>query len=358
MSLGPPRPQETRIAPSANQRRRFYLAGVDQISAGTFEVSGRFEGFIVLGGMTEAEFYESLKLYPFGRRFIGEERARLTDLLYKAYVHPLAAVHKELGSDKPFVVMPGDNRDPQGIPTYIKSRPAKYAGLAVIQRLGVGRHFKPVEKVDAADLPFKEKEDKVVWRGETTGQFRHGPGALDANSRYYIPAFNARCRDPRFDIGYSGTKQTGQHNTDLAMATIEANIKPKIPMEDQLKCRYLLALEGNDVASGLKWMLYSNSLVLMPRPNYCTWAYERFLRPFVHYVPIKPDLSDLEQVHAWCQSHEDECLKIIDNAREFMEEFRKPGREKRIMEETAQTYIDRVTFVRSVERCEIHPNLF
>jgi len=37
---------------------------------------------------------------------------------------------------------------------------------------------------------------------------------------------------------------------------------------------------GNDVASGLKWMLASNSVVFMPPPRVETWAMESLLQVF------------------------------------------------------------------------------
>ena len=55
-------------------------------------------------------------------------------------------------------------------------------------------------------------------------------------------------------------------------------LKPATYYKEQLKCRYLLAVEGNDVASGLKWMLASNSVVLMAPPRRETWLAESRLR--------------------------------------------------------------------------------
>ena len=43
-------------------------------------------------------------------------------------------------------------------------------------------------------------------------------------------------------------------------------------MEDQLKYKYILMLEGNDVATGLKWQLISNSVVFMARPTCVSFA--------------------------------------------------------------------------------------
>jgi len=41
---------------------------------------------------------------------------------------------------------------------------------------------------------------------------------------------------------------------------------------------------GNDVASGLKWMLASNSVVLMPLPRRESWAMESLLQVYVFHM--------------------------------------------------------------------------
>jgi len=46
-----------------------------------------------------------------------------------------------------------------------------------------------------------------------------------------------------------------------------------------VKYKYILSIEGNDVASGLKWQLYSNSVVFMRKPKIVSWAMEDKLIP-------------------------------------------------------------------------------
>ena len=41
-----------------------------------------------------------------------------------------------------------------------------------------------------------------------------------------------------------------------------------------LEYKAIIMLEGNDVASGLKWALLSQSLVLMPLGKHTSWAME------------------------------------------------------------------------------------
>ena len=50
--------------------------------------------------------------------------------------------------------------------------------------------------------------------------------------------------------------------------------KAKISKKELLKHKYLLSMEGNDIASGLKWMLLSNSVVFMAKPEHESWAME------------------------------------------------------------------------------------
>jgi ferritin len=45
------------------------------------------------------------------------------------------------------------------------------------------------------------------------------------------------------------------------------------------------------------------------------------LKPYVHYVPIKEDFSDLKEVMEWCLSNESKCKEIIKNANEYAKFF-------------------------------------
>ena len=58
-------------------------------------------------------------------------------------------------------------------------------------------------------------------------------------------------------------------------------------------------MEGNDVAAGLKWALYSNSVVLMEPVTVTSWAMEERLKPWVHFVPISSDGADAESQFQW-----------------------------------------------------------
>jgi hypothetical protein len=102
-------------------------------------------------------------------------------------------------------------------------------------------------------------------------------------------------------------------------------VKPGIRQRDQLKYRYLIAVEGNDFISGLAWMLFSQSVVIMPRPRVQNWLQELCLEPWVHYVPVENDWSDLEEKIMTCEADRDRCKKISRQATEVIRWHQETG---------------------------------
>jgi len=89
----------------------------------------------------------------------------------------------------------------------------------------------------------------------------------------------------------------------------------KLSLEQMLSYKALVMLEGNDVSSGLKWALFSNSVVLMPIPTFTSFAMEELLQPWFHYVPLADDLSDVEEKMQWVLDHDEEAEKIAHHGK-------------------------------------------
>lgn len=49
--------------------------------------------------------------------------------------------------------------------------------------------------------------------------------------------------------------------------------------------------------------------------------YFPLLKPYEDHVPVKEDLSDLEEKIQWCREHDDECRQIAENAKKFYEKY-------------------------------------
>ena len=102
---------------------------------------------------------------------------------------------------------------------------------------------------------------------------------------------------------------------------------PLITLYDHLVYKFIVSIEGNDVASNLKWIMSSNSVAVMPKPKYETWFMEGTLIPNYHYIEIKPDYSDLPERLQYYIDHPEEAKKIIQNAHEYVKQFQDKERE-------------------------------
>ena len=58
-----------------------------------------------------------------------------------------------------------------------------------------------------------------------------------------------------------------------------------------------------------------------PRQVADTMWYFPLLQPYVDHVPVKADLSDLEEKIRWCRQNDDKCRQIGENAKIFYEKY-------------------------------------
>ncbi len=195
----------------------------------------------------------------------------------------------------------GDIEENQETLTIVKSRPIAHTGNSVLMKLNQLRHFKYVSN----DIPFSEKKDMIAWRGMI-----HKENRRSLVAKFY--------QHPTCDIGHIDERPVGK----------AAWKKPFLPIEEQLKYKFLLSIEGNDVATNLKWIMSSNSLCFMPTPKFETWFMEGKLIPNVHYVHIKDDYSDMLEKIDYYSKHEAEALQIIRNAHAWIAQFKDEKLEK------------------------------
>lgn len=204
---------------------------------------------------------------------------------------------------------PGDITKVFDYPTVVKSRPIATDVIdncnSILLKLDKVRHFFFVND----PIPFEKKKSIVLFRGAV-----HGKPHRQRFLEMYIENSLCDLRDTAKD---SKNPQSWQQ-------------KKLMTIREHLNYRYIMALEGNDVASNLKWVMSSNSIAVMPRPKYETWFMEGTLIPNYHYIEIKPDYSDLIEKIAYYNNHLDEAKSIIKNANEYIKQFQDKKRERLI----------------------------
>lgn len=200
---------------------------------------------------------------------------------------------------------PGDVYFTPQSPTIVKSRLLTDDNSnSVILKLDKLRHFMFVND----PIPFTRKPHTLIFRGKIR------------QSRLRTAFMERFGSHPGFDCGVVGRNE----------GCPEAWMKPKKTIREHLDYKFIMAIEGNDVASNLKWVMSSNSLAVMPRPTCETWFMEGRLRGGVHYVEVRDDFSDLEEKVAYYTAHPDEAEQIIHNAHEWVAQFRNTRRERLI----------------------------
>lgn len=225
---------------------------------------------------------------------IGDDRQRYSAEFDKMFPNMLHRIR----------MVAGDNRSFVKIPSIVKSRRIGDRN-AVLMPLNKHRHWiKYIEQAKSNDIPWEKKRLDVVWRGCTTGdEYRV------CLVRRWFGTYNTT----GINVAFSKIVQGQTQLSDL--------MGDYIPVAEQLKYAFIVSVEGNDVATNLKWILASNSVPIMPNPRFETWLLESQLKPMVHYVPVKPDFSDLDTVLTWCRSNVSKCRKIAEAGKRYIAPF-------------------------------------
>ena len=196
----------------------------------------------------------------------------------------------------------GDITTVPDTPSFLKSRPIEGNNEnSILMKLNKIRHFIFIDDKRS----FEEKKDLLVWRGKCYTNYR----------QKFIQEFYNK---PFCNVGQTNSKD----NINVPWQ------KEKLSLEEQLKYKFILAIEGNDVASNLKWAMSSNSLVFMTKPKYETWFMEGTLIANYHYVLLNDDYSDLEEKVKYYAEHIRESRQIIENAHNHVEQFKNKQKEE------------------------------
>jgi len=200
-------------------------------------------------------------------------------------------------------------------PSFLKSRPVSSDNEnSVLLKLNKVRHFNFIQDSNV----YENKKDVIIWRGSSKVTHHR----FDVCEKY----FDA----PRCDIALcKPARRTGETHVSRQHMTIE----------EQLQYKFILSMEGNDVATNLKWIMSSNSLCFMRKPRYETWFMEGTLVPDFHYVLLKDDFSDLlEKVNFYIENPS-LAKEIIANANEYVQQFFDEERESLISLLVMKKYI-------------------
>ena len=175
-----------------------------------------------------------------------------------------------------------------------------------------------IEKA-SLDNPWDNKINKIFWRGVTTGDFfdytlenfeKLPRLAISILSKLYPDSIDAKFS--------SYTLQMTDKNLKKLCELLFGQTPANVSMEDHLKYKYLLSLDGN-AATGTRvpWIMLSNSVLVKQDSQKIQWFYSA-LKPYVHYVPLEHRLLDVFQQIDWMKAHDQEVKQISLNGNNFV----------------------------------------
>jgi len=198
-----------------------------------------------------------------------------------------------------------------------------------------------VELSDPSQFPLLHKDRVVLAQSHQVTT----PNALCVPDRYYfymnryneyrsihggIP-FSQKKPQIAYGSQPRGSKYNFTKRRDIAVtqreyfnsdAVPKTNIvAPKwIERSEMIKYKYLLDIDGNaSTWDATAWKLNSGSVILKTDSCWTQWFYGDF-KPWVHYVPVADDFSDIQERFQWCEAHQSECQEMIRRCRQLFQE--------------------------------------
>lgn len=167
---------------------------------------------------------------------------------------------------------------------------------------------------------WQTKKEMAVFRGSSTGS------GVTPETNQRLKALELSEQYPsHLDVGIvKWNTRPRKHISSKFLETIERQkydtVEPMSLQEQADSYKYILDLEGHVAAYRLSYELSCGSVVILADSRWKMW-YSEYIKPFVHYVPVKWDLSDLIEKIEWCRANDDECMRIASNAKKFYDKY-------------------------------------
>mmetsp|Transcript_16697 Transcript_16697/g.30368 ORF Transcript_16697/g.30368 Transcript_16697/m.30368 type:complete len:531 (-) Transcript_16697:231-1823(-) len=198
--------------------------------------------------------------------------------------------------------------------------------VPIIWNMNKDRFYGDLGQIPGDDIEWSEKKNVAVFRGALTGCNRHSFSkkvrVYDQNNISSEDCMSImRCR---IALKYSQSElidakiTSAEFSSPYGKGTLPQLLDGAVLVgngmsrQELLHHKVLIVLAGNELASGLAWSLLSKSVVFMQTPQYTSWLMEESLDPWIHYIPITKELTDLEEKMKWVMEHDTEARHIAE----------------------------------------------
>lgn len=177
------------------------------------------------------------------------------------------------------------------------------------------------------DTPWKDKLPTAIFRGSSTGC----GVTVDTNQRLKLAQISSTTSPDENGVPYldAGITKWNARPRKLEnspyLQTIEVDklsfgLASRMSPEEQSKYKYIVDVDGHVSAYRLSLEMSMGSVILLVESDWKIWYHNKLI-PYVHYVPVKRDLTDILDRIKWCRANDSECEQIATNALEFFQKY-------------------------------------
>jgi len=156
-----------------------------------------------------------------------------------------------------------------------------------------------------SEIPWTSKKEIAVFRG--------GPTGCGLTPKTNMRLKLAQMRSPLLDVGIVSNKsKTLKFDPQDGLGYLETSI-PKVEKLEmfgqQDYYKYIIHVDGNVLGYRLLKSMLTGSLILRVQSPFTHWLDDKLI-PGKHYIAVKEDLSDLEDIIDWCIKNDSKSQKI------------------------------------------------
>jgi hypothetical protein len=266
--------------------------------------------------LPDMEFFVNRRDFPMIKKdgtepyedLFGSEKQKLISYSFDQYVPILSMVSRENFADLP--IPTGDDW------SRVSRKEGKYFPDTC------SRVF------ELSMIPWEERKNIAVFRGASTGCGVD----IKTNPRLNLAYISSQKQIdkgdglPYLDAGITDWNMRPRKLiNEKYLKTIDKNSLPfqsvpKMTPQEQNEYKYIINVDGHVSAFRLGLELEYGWCILLVDSKYKMW-FSQFLEPFVHYIPVKSDLSDLIEQIKWCKQNDNKCKIIAQNAIIFAKKY-------------------------------------
>jgi hypothetical protein len=167
--------------------------------------------------------------------------------------------------------------------------------------------------------PWKSKIRKAAWRGTLEGT---NEDEILSNVRLRLNKMVRQEQDHchLYDTGVTSIPAWVTEQVAVDVSEFGGFVED-LPQNDLRRYMAVLDMDGHSWTSTTAEYMSYNSVLIKIEPYFVHYFWnEQEVKPWVHYIPVKNDLSDLHQNVAWAldPKNEDAVLKIISAANQLV----------------------------------------